>query len=170
MPLFRHALLFLGVLSFTSCSNVDSNTSEAGSGRPGSSQEKVREGLDELQGLITVPAEPEELLWTEEVLDDEAAAKLGQKSGTRRLLAVFRFEPGTTDDFAPMFSGVGVAASMEVEDWFPAELNAQGQAGGGGSVKGTAVGADRFFKPPYSQGRLIRIDGSSFYILELFAQ
>lgn len=152
-----------------STTQIDAGNMDAS--RLGSSAERVRDGLGELQAAVNLTVEPDELLWTEEVLDGRAASDTGRAPGAKRLVAVLRFDSPRAAEFQGVFSalGAGMKVDVEVEEWFPTEMKAQGQTGGGGSLKGVSVPANSLLRPPYQYGRLIKVDESPFYILELFS-
>jgi len=45
-----------------------------------------------------------------------------------------------------------------------------GELSGDDSLKGLAYSADSFFQEPYTSGRVIRIDGTDYFVLELSAK
>ncbi len=60
-------------------------------------------------------------------------------------------------------------AETTTETWFPAELIAASGLSGNETLKGTAYSAEDFMKSPYNQGRLIKVDETDYFILELTA-
>ncbi|MDQ3042529.1 MAG: hypothetical protein M3R11_09180, partial [Acidobacteriota bacterium] len=60
-------------------------------------------------------------------------------------------------------------ADIDAEDWFPPELVAKSQESGDASLKGIGYAANDFLQPPYSNGRLTRINDTDYFVLELFS-
>lgn len=61
------------------------------------------------------------------------------------------------------------AVSIDAESWFPAELIAKSDSTGDTSLKGIGYSAEDFAKPPYTNGKLIYIEGTKFFVLNLQA-
>ena len=61
-------------------------------------------------------------------------------------------------------------AEIAVENWFPDELVAQGEMSGDNALKGLAYPANAFFLEPYTSGRITRIEGGDYFVLELIAK
>ncbi|HEX8638579.1 MAG TPA: hypothetical protein VF692_10990, partial [Pyrinomonadaceae bacterium] len=98
---------------------------------------------------------------------DNAAPPTGKK-----MTAVLKF---TAEDAARIVAQAetyrpATPAQIETESWFPAELIAQSELSGDETLKGNAYAANDFLQPPYSDGKLTRLENSSYFILELFAR
>jgi len=61
-------------------------------------------------------------------------------------------------------------AKIGSELWFPAELIAQADNSGDDTLNGTTYAANAFFQPPFTDGKLTRIQGTDYFVLELTAQ
>jgi len=110
--------------------------------------------LEELKLLINVPYETEDLVWKKE-------------DNSEKIVAVLRFSPEDADKIT---SGSGPAkgkVSISPESWYPSELTAQSETSGDNGLDGTAYDPKLFVLAPYSQGRLIRVDGTNYFLLEL---
>jgi hypothetical protein len=59
------------------------------------------------------------------------------------------------------------AVEVDTEQWFPAELIAQSQLSGNETLKGNAYAPTDFIQLPYKNGRLIKIENSNYFVLEL---
>ncbi|MFN2412269.1 MAG: hypothetical protein ABR535_04330, partial [Pyrinomonadaceae bacterium] len=116
--------------------------------------------VDELAMLVRFPVGPEDAVWKEE------------STPARKLTAVVRF----TDQNAAIVesnASKGDAAtqhSTATENWFPGELLAQSEMSGDGRITGTSYPATEFIQPPFSDGRITRVPGTPFFILELNAR
>ena len=110
----------------------------------------------ELGMMINFPWEPEDLVW--------------KQNDKKLITAVFRFEPEDQKKFLDQLATKpqGVPKEIQLEEWFPPELIAQGESAGGSSVTGNAQTAEDFYQPPYNEGTLTRIDGTDFFILEIW--
>lgn len=106
--------------------------------------------------LINFAWETEDLAWKK----DEAR---------KTLTAVFRLSPEDAKKLTEQLAArsPGAPKEVQVEDWFPAELVAQGESAGGSSVEGTAYPANDLYQAPYEQGTISRIDGTDFFVIEL---
>ena len=117
-----------------------------------------RTNVEELALLVNVPYEAEDVVWKE-------------YASQKRIIAVLRFSDADSTKLVAEAEKVKPpeAASISSEPWFPAELIAQGEMSGDDSLKGKAYAANQFFQPPYSNGRIIRIDASDYFILDVTA-
>ena len=58
-------------------------------------------------------------------------------------------------------------SSIAVESWFPDELIAQSEMSGDSALKGVSYPANAFVQEPYTVGKITRIEGTDYFILEL---
>jgi hypothetical protein len=115
--------------------------------------------VEELGLIVTVPFVAEDIVWKV-----DAARK--------KVIAVFRYPPEDANKIVAEAGKFGEPASVSiaVESWFPDELIAQSEMGGDSELKGTAYPANAFFQDPYTTGRITRIEGGDYFVLELFAK
>ncbi len=111
---------------------------------------------EELGMLINLPYEVEDIVW------EQDAAK-------RKITAILRFSTEDADKLAAEAEkfGPGRAITTSVETWYPDELIAQGEMSGDSTLKGTAFPANAFFQEPYAVGRITRVEGGDYFILEV---
>ena len=60
--------------------------------------------------------------------------------------------------------------NINPESWFPPELIAQSDMSGDDTLNGKSYAANAFFQDPYNDGRIIKIDDSDYFVLELTAK
>lgn len=109
--------------------------------------------------IINVPYAPEDIVWKE-------------YPKPHKVLAVFRFSPEDASKIVTAAVAVkpGEAATVSAEPWFPDELIAQGNTSGDDTLKGQAYVVDQFTQDPFNSGRLVRVDGTDYFVLELDAK
>lgn len=116
----------------------------------------TKTNAEELGMLINIPYETEETVWRSE-------------PSQKKLTAVLRFSAADCDkivaDAGRYRSPENVTISSE--SWFPDELVAQGDISGDDTLKGTSYGANAFFLDAYNQGRIIRIEDTNYFVLEI---
>lgn len=119
------------------------------------------DSVDKLIEHVRLPEVPEEVVWRETVID-----AAGQK---KKIVAVMRFEPQIRDAMMALLGPRKTAEQVDVETerWFPEELIAQAQLSGEEMLKGTSYSASDFFNVPYGFGRITKIEGSEYFVLEL---
>jgi len=120
---------------------------------------------------IKMPFHPEEAVWREDVLGKSGDNRVPAPTD-KKLTAVLRF---LKDDAAKITAQAekykpATPATINTEKWFPAELIAQSQTSGDETVKGSSYPANDFLNPPYSDGKITRIEGTDYFVLELFAK
>lgn len=162
---FLRATAFLTILAnfvlFSACGgppdgqNSLSTNSGAVNSRTAATN-KANTNVEELGMLINFQLESDDLAW-----------KRDEKKNL--LTAVFRLSPEDskklTDQLTPR--SPGAPKEVTVEEWFPAELVAQGESSGGSSVQATAYPADDFYQAPFTAGTISRVDGTDFFVIEL---
>ena len=176
-PLPKILILLILIAAFlTGCtnsqpSNVNSSNSNS-NGNSANTAEQTKDNVEELESVINLPVIPEEATWRDETLDAEAAAQIARSAGTRKLTAVLRYAPENSGKVAEMLQATktGEPASLNTESWFPAELVAQSQTSGNETVKGLSYPAGEFLRQPFTDGRITRVEGTDYFILEFFGR
>ena len=158
---FSPAVLLFSALIFTSCSAPAGNSATGNSeaNRVAAVPKKANDKAEELGLLINFSLEPEDIVWQ-------------QVDSQKKIVAVFRMDEEDTKKLADQLAAraPGSPYTVQVEDWFPAELVAQSETTGGSTVEGIAFPADDFYQDPYTKGVAVRINGSDFFVLELAAR
>ncbi len=139
--------------------NVNAPSGANAAGDTAANANSAKTNVEELGLLANVPYETEDIVWKE----DKVNAKL---------TAVLRFSPEDADKIVAESekNGAPQRVNIAMESWFPAELTAQSELSGDQSLKGLAYPANIFYLAPYSSGRVARIEGSDYFILDLSAK
>jgi len=103
---------------------------------------------------------PEEVVWCEENV---------KNSDDKKLTAVMKFTEEEARNLVAQAEKHRPAEAVELgtEQWFPAELIAQSQLSGNESLKGNAYAPTDFLQLPYKNGKLIKVENSNYFVLEL---
>ncbi|MEO6656541.1 MAG: hypothetical protein ABIO36_10710 [Pyrinomonadaceae bacterium] len=125
----------------------------------GENANSAKTNVEELALLVKIPYEAEDIVWKED-------------SAHKKVIAVLLFSSADADKIVTEAekSGAPEQVSVAVDMWFPDELTAQSDMSGDSALKGVAYPANAFFQEPYTSGRIIRIDGGDYFILELSAR
>lgn len=120
---------------------------------------KANSNAEELGMLINFAWETEDLAWKK----DDAK---------KTIVAAFRLSPEDAQKLSEKLTADSQGAPKEVavEDWFPAELIAQGESTGNAAVPATAFPAKEIYQAPYDQGTISRVDGTDYFVIELNAR
>ena len=172
MPLLKYVLttsLLTVAIALTSCSSgTDSinapNVSSVNRVANGSNtSNSANDNAEELGILIHLPFEPVEVVWKEFPAAPDRS---------RRLVAVLLYSNADSAKIVTDISSVNPAETvvLETEEWFPAELIAQGEFGENSSLGGQSYPANAFYQEPFNEGRISRIDGTDYFVLELAAK
>jgi hypothetical protein len=168
------ALLIAAI--FTGCGSNNTTNSNAANQNANSansnSAASIKDDVDELELTIKLPFRPEEAVWREDVLGKTGDNRVPPAPTDKKLIAVLRFLKDDADKITAQAEKYKPAApeTLNSENWFPAELVAQSQTSGDETLKGNSYAANDFLNPPYSDGKLTRIDGTDYFVLELFAK
>ena len=121
----------------------------------------AKTNVEEFQLLVNMPyeVEDEDIVWKE-------------TADQKKLLAVMRFSRANAARIVADATARQPPENITVssESWFPSELIAQGELSGDDSLKGLAYTADSFFQEPYFLGRIVRIEDTDYFVLELSAK
>jgi len=152
---------FLFLVILTSCggeANSNSNSQTTTNANANTSA-AVKSNVEELGMLINVPYESEEAFWKED-------------TAHKKLVAVVRFTQPEANRLVSDAEKVRPAqqTSIPSESWFPPELIAQGDVSGDDTLSGKSYAANAFFQDPYNDGRITRIEGTDYFVLELSAK
>ncbi len=167
---FAVSLIFLSIF-FNACngnnlpSDANSNSADSAPKANVNANNSVKDTFAEFTQYVSINTEPDEIVWRED--------KIGQAdnsaNGKRKINAVLRFLPEDTPKFYERLTaaGNGKPAVLETEDWYPAELIAQSQISGDGTVKGTSFVVQDLPIAPFTQAVVTRIENSEYFIIEL---
>jgi hypothetical protein len=149
--IFATALLGLacGAGQENSNTSANANTAQADSN-------STKTNVEELGMLINVPYESEEVFWRDDAKHKKIVAVLrfSQPEANRLIVDAEKVRPPQQVNINP-------------ESWFPPELVAQSETSGDDTLSGKAYAANAFFQDTYSEGRIIKIEDSDYFILEL---
>lgn len=119
----------------------------------------ARTKVEDLSLLVNMPYQAQDVTWK-------------QSRDQKKITAVLRFDPEDTgkltadcEKIAPPQDG-----TVDAQSWFPDELTAQSDLHGDAPLKGKSMPANPFFQDPYNSGRIVRIEGTDFFVLELAAK
>jgi hypothetical protein len=158
-PPFLVILLLIAELT-TSCSSPVANSTNSINAQNSASKAANRayagpkDNVDELMILLRLPLVPEEVAWEED-------------AENKSLVAVIRFSSGDAEKMADEAArgGPPTNESLTVESWYPAELRAQGELTGESVIAGQSYPAESFLNPPYTKGKITRIENTDYFIL-----
>ncbi|MBX7055709.1 MAG: hypothetical protein K1X36_12200 [Pyrinomonadaceae bacterium] len=124
-----------------------------------SESNSAKTNVEELGMLINIPYETEDIVW-KEILPK------------KKLIAVIRLSPTDAAKVVGEVQGIEPPQSVAVqsENWFPDELIAQSDLSGDDTLKGVAYSAKPFLQEPFSEGRVVRIDGTDYFVIEVNAK
>ena len=159
---FLAAFLTASILFAIGCGGPAGNS--ANGGRPGANSANqnsnaARTNVEELGLLVRVPYEVEDVVWKE-------------NATKKTLIAVLRFLPADAEKVVAEATQFGEAQPNVIspETWFPEELIAQSDLSGDNALKGKAYLANGFLQAPYSSGKVTRIDGTDYFVIEATAK
>ena len=150
------------ILSLTAaCGGLDANSNTKAVDASNSSQANnaAKTNVEELALLINVPYESDEVFWK----DDPQH---------KRIVAVLRFPTNEAERLIADAQRVRPPQKVNIstESWFPPELVAQSDVSGDDTLSGQAYAANAFFQDSYNDGRVIKVDDSDYFVLEMNAK
>lgn len=149
--------LFLFAVTFTGCvggGNNDNRPTTAGNGSAANAN-VAKTNVEELGLLVRVAYEVEDVVWKE-------------NASKKTLVAVLRFSPADAEKVVNEATPFGSSQPNVIspETWFPDELIAQSEMSGDSVLKGTAYPVNGFLQEPYLRGKVTRIEGTYYFVIE----
>ena len=170
-------LLAFVILFLISCTGEDKQIDDVNTLRPNVNQnintnvnannnsEQTLDDSVKLAELITIPYEPEESIFR---VDKATEGENAETEKETSLTAVIKFSDENAQQLlADLQKTKSFEMKIEPELWFPAELVAKSELSGDQAIKGTGFNADKFFKPPYNAGSVMKIEGTNYFVLIL---
>jgi hypothetical protein len=157
---FSLTLCLISISVLSACSGAGNvNTTPQPSSANVAEKNAPRTNVEELGLLVKVPYEAEDIVWKE-------------FPASKKVMAALRFSTADANKIVADAESLAPpeAVTIPVETWFPEELVAQGENSGDSELRGRAYRADAFFQEPYTSGRIIRIEGTDFFVLEVTAK
>ena len=153
--------LLLSVASLLACvggqGNATSPAATNGSNRGMGNSNSAKTNVEELGLLVKVPYATEDIVWKE-------------YPTSKKVIAILRFSSADANKIVAEAGGIPERTGIAVESWFPEELIAQTEMSGDNALKGVSYPATAFYQEPYTIGKITRVDGSDYFILELIAR
>ena len=130
----------------------------------------AKSNVDEFEMTVKLPAHPQDVVWREEELGKSDGRVPGPTD--RKLTAVILFAKEDADKIVEQAAAYrpGAPVTLNAENWYPDELAAISQLSADKSFKGTTYAANDFLQPPFSEGKITRVEDSNFFILELMSK
>lgn len=134
-------------------------------------ESEIKTDAAELEKIINFPVRPLEVKWTEEIFDNSKGAVAAPSD--RRLTVLLKYDEKSaaelTSKISPEISETSLG-NTEVKEWFPDEVKKMAQTNNGKTfLEGAKFPFKDFSRPPYSNGKLIRIGTSNYFVLNLFS-
>ena len=161
MPRWACIALLLLVIATAACgpkpAQTNTNSGASNANAP-DTQNGARTKVEDLSLLINMPFEAQDVTWK-------------QSKDQKKITAVVRFDPEDTNKLVVEAEKFGPAqkATVDAQSWFPDELTGQSDLHGDEPLSGKAYPANLFFQDPYNSGRVVRVDGTDFFVVELTA-
>jgi hypothetical protein len=160
MKHFVYILILFALLGSTACNDeIESNANNTNNTNIQTQTQKqigeISDDADDLSGFVKLPFIPEDVSWQQL-----------EVNGGKKVVAVIRFN---VEDTAAILSQSQVGGKVELaaERWFPQELIAQSDIAGDQVLRGTIYTTNVFFKDAFNKGRVLKLDGSDYFIVEL---
>jgi len=154
--------LFLILATLTACGGNDANSNsqaQADQNGKGENAPVAKTNVEDLAMLVNVPYESEDVVWMD-------------FPKQKKIVAVLRFSQSESNHLIVDAEKVRAPQQTTItsESWFPPELIAQGNVTGDDALNGLSYAANAFFQDPYNDGRITRIQGTDYFILEMSAK
>ncbi len=159
--------LALSIFLLNACAgNKTANTNSFAQGVDSNIQVVAKDDIEELGKIIKLPSLPEEATYSEININDGNSA-----TNKKKLVAVLEFSAENANQIVAQAEKYNPSAPADVdaENWFPPELVAKSQETGDDFLKGSSYAANDFLQSPYINGRLMRINDTNYFVLELFS-
>ena len=152
-------ILLCTIAMFCLACGGGTSTGANGSLASGANTNSAKTNVEELAMSVNVPYQVDDLVWKE-------------FPGQKRIVAVMRVDPADSAKIIADATSQGQPENVSVpsQKWFPAELVAQAEMSGDNTLRGQAYTANAFYQEPYTSGRITRIEGTDYFVLDLTAK
>lgn len=146
------------LLLLSSCSSPTDNANTPGQAPINASNTSTvaaKDNIEEFADLVRLPFPPDEVAWNE--------------VPGKGITAVVRFSPENASKMVAEAAknGKPTSETLTVETWYPAELIAQSETTGESTIRGDSYPAEPFLNPPHTKGKITRIEGTDYFILQI---
>jgi hypothetical protein len=156
------AIVFALSLTF-SCDSPQPDDKTQKAAMPKITISEPKDDIDEFEKLVRLPYYPEDVTWRETTVENSP-----EGNGTKiRAILLFKKEEFEKLMALPDKQTSLGTIELEAENWFPDELVARSDFSGDRVLKGIVYPADSYFAAPYTKGRLLLLEGTDFFILEV---
>lgn len=135
------------------------------------SEIEIKTDLAELEKIINLPVRPSEVKWTQEIFDNSKGAVAAPSD--KRLTVLLKYDEKSAAELSKKITPEIAETSLgsaEIKNWFPDEVKKQAQTGDGKIfLEGAKFPVNAFARQPYSDGKLIRVGNSDYFVLNLFS-
>ncbi len=127
-----------------------------------------KDNIEELEKLVKIPILPEEATYREDDLQNNGTNNSALPN-KKKLVVVLKYSAEDAQKIVEQFGNSKTVDTSEIdaESWFPPELIAKSQESGDETLKGTSYPADKFLLEPYKNGKMLRINDTDFFVLEM---
>ena len=150
-------ILFL-LLSLTACNDELENKADTNANAKVQTKKQIGntgDDSDDLAEIIKLSFIPEDVVWQQY-----------EVNGGKQIIAVIRFTPADTATILAQ-SQTGEKVELAAERWYPQELIAQSDTAGDQVLHGTTFVTNIFYKDSFDKGKVIKLDGSDYFVLEI---
>lgn len=127
--------------------------------------------IDELAKNINLPVRPSEVVWKKKTMDNEQGAVPGPND--YYLNAVLKYSDADIEKLKEATGQNKDEVSkgiIELEEWFPEDIKKLAKdIDGEKLLPGEKYDAEKFMRSPYRNGTLSRIEGSNYFVLNLYS-
>jgi hypothetical protein len=176
----RKFLIFSIILSLylTACTESSNNANSQNgnlnqtSNTKNTNQSPASDDIEELELTVKLPFHPESAEWRTEPVAKPTGDNRTASPSEKKLTAVLKFSADDANKIAAQAEThkPAAAASISTENWFPDELTALSQMSGDKTLKGKTYAANDFYQAPFLDGKITRIEGTNYFILELITK
>ncbi len=131
-----------------------------------SGQAPVSKDVNELRRLVNLPYEPRSAIWQRRARGSGESAAPGPTDWS--VVCVLELSEGDAARLVADATGRRPAAAKKVKvlEWFPEEVRRR--AGDDQMLEGEGLDAGPFYKSPLTNGSLVRVPGTNYFILGLY--
>lgn len=128
--------------------------------------ETISRDVEELAKNINLPLRPTEAVWKKTLRNNEDGLVPGPND--YYLSAVLKFDDADAEKIAGQEKDDFEKGAVEIEEWFPEELKKIGKDFDGEKLlSGEKYDVKNFSRAPFSNGTLVRVSGTNYFILNL---
>lgn len=169
--LYKSLLIGIIIIQMTACALLNGQAVNNQNMNQSTAKAETKTDIEALAKTINLPVRPQEAKWQSKTMGTNATPSVPGPSDYV-LTAVLKYSDSDVQELIKKLNAVPTdkkLANAEVEEWFPEEVKkAAKTVEGKEKIEGANYAPDAFLRSPYSNGKVLRVGETNYFIVKVF--